>query len=238
MVFSSRYLRSTRKAGIIVFAVVAASVLVDFAGGVHARSYPAEKHEKPALPKLHAYDDAVPAKGKLLVASSTLADPWFRETVVLLISYDASGANGLIINRPTKVPLSEALTAVPGLKNRPDVVYYGGPVEGHRMFMLIRSDQKPEDSDNVFLNVYVSMSRKTLESMIGAHKTQKQFRVYSGYAGWLPGQLTREVLRGDWYVVDADADFIFEKKESELWRELIDRVSSIQVNRAHPTDSQ
>ncbi len=173
--------------------------------------------------------DSLPGKGKFLVASSTIFDPSFRETVILLVGYDETGATGLIINRPTKIPLAKVLMDVPGLEKRSDVVYYGGPVEGQRMFMLIRSDQKLEGADRVFTNVYVSVSRNTLERMIGANKTQKQLKAYSGYAGWLPGQLSREVLRGDWYVVDADADTIFEKKESEIWRELIDRSTSIQV---------
>jgi putative transcriptional regulator len=156
--------------------------------------------------------------------------------VVLLISYDATGATGLIINRPTRVPLAKILPLVKGLKKRPDVIHYGGPVENQRMFMLIRSDEKPDESDNVFVNVYVSISAKTLERMIGAHKTQKQFRVYSGYAGWLPEQLKREVWRGDWYIVNADADSIFEKKSSDIWRELNGRSSAIEVWRHNKDD--
>jgi putative transcriptional regulator len=118
---------------------------------------------------------------------------------------------------------------VPGLKKRSDVVYYGGPVEGHRILMLIRSAEKLEEADKVFTNVYVSASRSLLERMIGANKTQKQLRVYAGYAGWMPGQLNREVSRGDWYILNADADSIFEKESTEIWRELILRSSAIEV---------
>jgi putative transcriptional regulator len=175
------------------------------------------------------YGDALLEKGKFLVARSTILDPSFRETVVLLVGYDAAGATGLIINRPTKLLLASILPNVPALEKRSDVVYYGGPVEGQRMFMLIRSDQKLEEADRVLSDVYVSASRNTLERMLDENKTQKQLKVYSGYAGWLPGQLSREVLRGDWYIVDADTDTIFEKKESEIWRELTDRSSSIEV---------
>ena len=226
-----------RKVLFIVGAVIATVFVVDLAllpaglapAGVHAGLFPVRTMDAPALPETHPYSDALLAKGKFLVASHTIADPRFQETVVLLIAYDATGATGLIINRPTKVPLAEMLLSVPGLKKRSDSVYYGGPVEGQRMLMLIRSDVKLEESDNVFLNVYVSMSRNTLERMIGAHKTQKQLRVYSGYAGWFPGQLNREVSRGDWHIVNADADSIFEKKSSGIWRELILRSSSIEV---------
>jgi putative transcriptional regulator len=224
----SVHYRSMRKSLITAAAVIATVIAVGFAL-IPAGLSTARTPDAPAMPLPLSYGDALPARGKFLVAGRAIVDPRFQETVVLLIGYDANGATGLIINRPTKAPLAEMLPSVPGLKKRSDVVYYGGPVEGQRLLMLIRSPEKPDESDNVFVNVYVSMSRKTLDSMIGAHKTQKQLRVYSGYAGWLPGQLDREISRGDWKIVNADADSIFEKESSEIWRELIRRSSAIEV---------
>jgi putative transcriptional regulator len=217
---------------VLVAAIIIAAVLVvvvaTFHAWAHTGSMPVRKPDAPALPEPDPFS-VLPAKGKFLVASRTLADPRFRETVVLLISYGTEGATGLIINRPTKVPLAEMLPSMPGLKKRADIVYYGGPVEGPRLLMLIRSGEKPEESGRVFGNVYVSSSRNTLERMIGAHRTQKQIRFYAGYAGWFSGQLDREVSRGDWHIVSADADSIFEKKSSEIWQELFRRGSEIHV---------
>ena len=237
MAMPSVNFRSMRKALFIVASVIATVFVLGLAlfpaglapAGVHAGLSPVRTLDAPALSEPHPYGDALPAKGKFLVASRAIADPRFQETVVLLIGYDAAGATGLIINRPTKAPLAEILPYMQGLKKRSDVVYYGGPVEGQRMLMLIRSHEKPDESDNVFANVYVSMSRNTLDTMIGAHKTQKQLRVYAGYAGWLPGQLNREVSRGDWYIVNADADSIFEKESSGIWREFIRQSTTIEV---------
>src|SRR5512143_1131375 len=127
----------------------------------------------PALPEPEPLNDETPARGKFLVANRNLVDPRFQETVILLIDYSAEGAAGLIINRPTKVPLSDLLPSVPGLKERSDVAYYGGPVEGRQLLMLIRSDERPEESGRVFGNVYVSASRDTLVSVIGSRKTEK-----------------------------------------------------------------
>ncbi len=230
-----------RKAQFIVIAIIAAVFAVSLpffpVNLTQARgdtgSSAGRTVDVPALAEPHPYNDALPAKGKFLVASRTIVDPRFMETVVLLISYDATGATGIIINRPTKIPLAKMLPSVKGLKKRSDVVYYGGPVENQRMLMLIRSDEKLEESDNVFANVYVSISAKTLDRMIGARKTQKQLRAYSGYAGWLPEQLNKEVLHGDWYIINADADTIFEKKSSDIWLELIGQSSAIEVWKAN-----
>jgi putative transcriptional regulator len=236
MAFPSANFRSMRKSLFTVAAVIITAVAIGLAlfpaglapAGVHVAFPPAGTRETPALP-FHPYSDALPAKGKFLVASRAIADPRFQESVILLISYDDTGATGLIINRPSKVPLADMLMPVPGLKKRSGVVYYGGPVEGHRIIMLIRSPEKLEGADKVFMNVYASTSRSLLERMLGEHKTQKHFRVYAGYAGWLPGQLDREISRGDWYILNADADSIFEKESSEIWRELILRSAAIEV---------
>lgn len=227
--------RSSRIALFIVI-VITAAITVTLtllpSGAVRAQAKAAWSpisKPAPSLPEPEPFDGEMPARGKFLVANRNLVDPRFQETVVLLIDYSAEGAAGLIINRPTKVPLSELLPAVPGLRERRDVAYYGGPVEGHRMLMLIRSGERPEESGRVFGNVYVSASRDTLESVIGSRMTDKELRVFVGYAGWMPRQLDREITRGDWLIMSADEGSIFEKKPSEIWRDLFRRGSAIQV---------
>lgn len=209
-----------------VVALVPAGPLL--AGG-HDSLVPVRRPAGPVSSEPDPFISSLPAKGKFLVASRRLADPRFRETVVLLISYGDDGVTGLIINRPTEARLADMLPSVQGLKGRADVVYYGGPVEGHRMLLLVRSGERPEGSGPVFRDVYVSSSKNTLENMLIAHKTAKHLRVYAGYAGWMPRQLDGEVSRGDWLIVTADARLIFEKKPSEIWPELIRRGSEIQV---------
>jgi len=212
--------------GLIISALFSADTL---SAGAQSDLRAVKITDDPAATDLDLFSGEKPAKGKFLVASRALSDPRFQESVVLLIAYGPEGAAGLIINRPTKVPLAEMLPSVPGMKQRADVIYYGGPVEGSRILMLIRSDKKPEESNRVFADVYFSASKNTLERMIVAHKPEKQFRNYAGSAGWFPGQLDGELLRGDWIVVRADAGSIFEKNPAGIWRELFRRGSAIQV---------
>ncbi len=173
-------------------------------------------------------------RGVFLVAARKLGDPRFRETVVLLINYGPDGAVGLIINRPTEVLLSTVLPRIAGIEKRTDVVYYGGPVQGDRMLMLIRARTKPGDSGRVLEDVYVSESRATLERLIKKPKKQERFRIYAGLAGWAPGQLDFEMARGDWHISSADAQTIFEKKHDAIWPELIRRSSAITVWTTRP----
>jgi putative transcriptional regulator len=222
--------------GVVALCLVAALVPAgSLRAGAHDSFVPV-RPAGPVLPEPDRFISSLPAKGKFLVASRRLADPRFRETVVLLISYGDGGVIGIIVNRPTEVRLVDMLPSVQGLKGRADVVYYGGPVEGHRMLLLVRSGERPEGSDHVFGDVYVSSSRNTLEKMLTVHKTVKQLRVYAGYAGWMPRQLDGELLRGDWFIISADARSVFEKKPSELWPELIRRGSEIEVRDGNRRD--
>jgi putative transcriptional regulator len=170
-----------------------------------------------------------PARGKLLVAGKGLTDPRFQESVVLLIEYGPRGATGLIINHPTTVQLSTLLPSLSELKKQDHVVYYGGPVDNARVLMLIRSDRAPAESAPVFKGVYISSSWKALEEALGLHRGERDFRAYSGYAGWAAGQLEREIGRGDWFIVPADIPSVFAKKTDRIWRELYRRGSEIQV---------
>jgi putative transcriptional regulator len=165
------------------------------------------------------------AKGRFLVASQQLRDPNFLETVVFLIDYHRQGAMGLVINRPTKVRLFTLFPEIEGLRERTDIVYIGGPVGRKQMRLLVRADSQPEKSHRVYEDIYISSSRTLLERMIDHADPRERFRVYAGSAGWFPRQLDREVSRGDWHVLKADAEMVFRKDPSEIWPELIRRAS-------------
>jgi putative transcriptional regulator len=161
------------------------------------------------------------AGGKFLIASRELIDFNFSQTVVLLIEYGPNGAMGLIINRPTEARLSELLPDIEELAHREENLFIGGPVARNQLLMLIRSDREIEGTHLVFEDVYVSTSRTVLEEMANRSGKGESFRIYAGYAGWAPGQLDQEFSRGDWHVLRADKETLFEKESSQIWNELI-----------------
>ncbi|UCF91121.1 MAG: YqgE/AlgH family protein [Desulfobacterales bacterium] len=164
-------------------------------------------------------------QGKFLIAGRNLGNSNFSQTVVLLIDYNRQGAMGLIINRPTDVKLSTVFPEIEGLKQRTDTVFSGGPVSRNLLLLLMRSARPPEKSRRVFENIYLSSSRKELLRMIERADGGEKFRVYAGYAGWAPGQLDHEVARGDWHILAADAETVFDKTPSAIWPELIRRFA-------------
>ena len=69
--------------------------------------------------------------GRLLVATPVLGDPNFRRTVILVVEHEAEeGTLGVVLNRPSEVPLGQVLEAWTELVTGPPVVFRGGPVPG------------------------------------------------------------------------------------------------------------
>ncbi len=165
------------------------------------------------------------SKGTFLVASENLIDSNFSESVVLLIEFDRYGTRGLIINRPTKVKLSEALPKIKELPQDRDTLFLGGPVATNQISILIQSSNQPEKSVHVFQDVYASSSWEAIQQMTDSKDNAKKYRAYAGFAGWIPGQLEKEISRGDWHVLSADPETIFKMKSSEIWIEMIHRSS-------------
>ena len=157
--------------------------------------------------------------GKLLVATRQLEGPIFQKTVILLISYDKDGALGLILNRPSEMPLLSFFPDSKELKKRSDKVFFGGPVGMDRLFLLVAADKQPLNSTKVLDGVYASSSSETLKSIAG--QTDAVFRAYLGYAGWGPGQLESELERNSWYIHPADSETVFSKTPKALWPALI-----------------
>jgi len=77
-------------------------------------------------------------KGVLLVASPSLDDPNFRKAVVLIVEHGPNGTLGLILNRSTKILLSDVLPEVTALKGTTYRVFSGRPVDPSNLLVLFR----------------------------------------------------------------------------------------------------
>jgi len=164
--------------------------------------------------------------GSLLVASRDLRDPNFRQSVILLVDYSDQGANGLILNRPTKVPFAKAIPEIDALKRLGINLYLGGPVARYRVGLLVRSPKPlPKNhARHLFGPVYFSTHLTTLLSLLKEVPPGVSVHAYAGHAGWAAGQLESEVRRGGWHVIAADAATCFDTDPSDVWSTLIERV--------------
>jgi putative transcriptional regulator len=167
-----------------------------------------------------------PAKGVFLVAKRGMADPRFQRSVVLLLAHSDNGTLGLIINRPTDVPLSQVLPDLHAPNAEQHALFFGGPVGMDMLIFLTRSGVPPEHARQVMNDVYFSVDRETLEQLLTTRKARSELRLYIGHSGWGPGQLAAEIARGDWLLARADSATVFDKDLQTIWPQLIDRPST------------
>ncbi len=169
--------------------------------------------------------------GVFLIADPSLNnDPNFRQTVVLLWGHGEHGTHGVIINRPIDTPLSQALPNVSALQGINLMLYFGGPVALEQPILLFRySDEIPE-GQTIFADVYVSINVDVVQLLRDSDALEGRLRVYSGHAGWAPGQLALEMEQGAWHVVRGDAHSIFNSDPSDLWSKLFAASQAIQVH--------
>ena len=174
-----------------------------------------------------------PAQGVFLVASRQMSDPRFQRSVILLLAHGEEGTLGLIINRPTSLPLSEALPEL-GRGAKKHRLFFGGPVAMNTLMFLIHSKTSPAHATPVLEDVYVSANRAALEQLLGSSKSAAQIRLYFGHAGWAPGQLNAELASGSWQLFQADAATLFHEQADTLWEKFIGPANQIMVQQQEP----
>jgi putative transcriptional regulator len=164
-------------------------------------------------------DDAQSLTTVLLVARAELPDSNFRDSIVLVMNNVGPAPGGVIVNRPTRIPVSRLFPEVARLAPLDDKVYFGGPVQINLVSFVFRADTQPDAAIPVLEGVYMSANRTLLEKLLARDKPMEGLRIFIGYSGWSPGQLEGEIARGDWTLKPADADTIFGRKSERIWPE-------------------
>lgn len=172
-------------------------------------------------------DDGI-VVGRLLVATPLLDDPNFRRGVVLVVEHDPQeGTLGVVLNRPTEVPVDRVLPPWATLVTGPSVVFQGGPVALDSALALARVPGDEEPLGWRALDGVPALSRLGLVDLdappevLAAEVTE--FRVFAGYAGWSAGQLRSEIEEGAWFVLPSEPHDVFIDDPERLWREVLRR---------------
>jgi putative transcriptional regulator len=182
-------------------------------------------HVPPALAATEFSPSSI-KKGVLLVASPSLEDPNFYHAVVLVVEHGSQGTFGLILNRSTKLLLSDALPKLSVLKGTSHRLFVGGPVEPDRLLLLFRLKEPAEDARLVFDGIYVGGATKVMERIITQAKPTETFRAFAGSAGWAPRQLEAEMVVGAWGILPPDPVSIFDRDPATLWEDCIGRLQA------------
>ncbi|MCX8505993.1 MAG: YqgE/AlgH family protein [Alphaproteobacteria bacterium] len=181
-------------------------------------------------------------------------DQRFRRSVIYLCAHSQEGAMGIIINRLAGglsygVLMSElGIDIQPQNNDRP--VFFGGPIEPTRGFILHTTDHIEESSLLIDSIVDITKPRGQAQnikaqnlkeggkfsSKLALSTTTDMLRAIHqgkgpnknilvlGYAGWGPGQLELELQTNSWLAVSADEDLIFGGDTSSKWKRALGKL--------------
>jgi putative transcriptional regulator len=159
--------------------------------------------------------------GFFLVASEEMRDPRFKEAVILVTPHHRGEVVGVVVNKPTETAVSSLFPESELKDERSRQLYSGGPISVQSLLFLIRSKKQPKASLKILDNVFLSADSKVLEQVLRHPKPFDGLRIFTGYAGWKPGQLEAEVKNGYWLLREADTDILFDTEPELIWRKLL-----------------
>jgi putative transcriptional regulator len=163
--------------------------------------------------------------GSALIAAPGLRDPNFHRTVVLIIEHQPAGTVGVVLNRPSEVPVRDVLPSWSPLATVPRALYVGGPMQ-QRAALCVAALPAGVDAEHTegMIKVRGSLALVDLDAdpeLIAPRL--RGLRVFAGYAGWSAGQLAAEINRGDWVVVPALPEHVLAPPGTDLWSRMLRR---------------
>jgi len=174
-----------------------------------------------------------------LVARAPVVDPFFEHSVVLMIPTKGEPLIvGLVVNKPTRLPLAKLFPESPALKNRSESAYMGGPVDMAKPSLVFHAPKPPRQAMLLYDDVYLSFDPKLISKLLQNPKQTGDLRLFLGRAQWAPEQLEGEALRGSWYSLRAEGEVIFDHDSEHLWKRLHERAqppTSVENRMAQPS---
>jgi putative transcriptional regulator len=151
--------------------------------------------------------------GHFLVARPVLRDPNFFRSVVLLLQHGSVGAFGLVVNRKANV------------EGLPFPVFVGGPCKSEGLLILHGHedwvDEEELDKRQIAPGIFIGDGSSLKRISEPPADTVLRYRLFTGNAGWGPGQLEGELATGAWSTATASGEFLFDTPIDEIWKGLL-----------------
>lgn len=139
-------------------------------------------------------------EGSILIASPLLNDYHFVRSVVMIVSNEAEGSMGIVMNKRFKGPLT-LNQLIPELKEADEIpVFLGGPLERDTLFFIHRF-RELEGAFPLGNGLYLNGDFEYIKNYIASGMpVEGRIRFFTGYSGWGPGQLQQELDNQAWIV--------------------------------------
>lgn len=166
--------------------------------------------------------------GKILLAVPSVNNYRFGNCVIYLCGHDENGALGIIINKKIRsLSLNDLVRdhckgcSKTGKHNAE--VYFGGPIEVQRGFVLHSKDKSFASTVNVDENVSMTSTVDVLEAIMEG-KGPKEYLISIGFMQWGAGDLEAEINKNYWIVQPSNNKILFDAPPDKKWQILMDEI--------------
>lgn len=161
-------------------------------------------------------------EGKFILATPSIPDKRFHESVILLCSHTKNaGAMGVVINAPhpamTLFDLMTELHIESEEKFQSSCIYVGGPERVNSGYIIHSNDYISPTSANVNKDVSLALTQEILYD-ISLQKGPLNYAIAFGCCRWNSGQLEEEMLKNNWIVLDYNHYLMFEVPYEKKWK--------------------
>lgn len=180
-------------------------------------------------------NEMAPGRGRLLIATPFLEDPYFSRTVVLLCDHNDEGSFGFVLNRYIDLDLPDLLSHLPKTTGR---ISLGGPVENNSLYYLHRLGDAIAGSQHIVDDLYLGGDFEALTDALELGAIEPgRIRFFIGYSGWSEKQLDDEIEQRSWYVRELQGLPVMDTERDDLWNLALLGMGAPFANLAHfPAD--
>jgi putative transcriptional regulator len=158
-------------------------------------------------------------QGNLLIASPSLADSNFEQTVTLVVEHNEEGAYGVMLNCPSQDTVKEVWRESVGSPcDISSPVYIGGPCEG---FLTAVHSVESLSNIEVAPGIHYTQEPDKIKQLVAQQPSLIRFFV--GFSGWSAGQLEAEMREESWLTAAATTELVFGDAQV-LWTNLVKQL--------------
>lgn len=158
-------------------------------------------------------------QGHFLLDGGCLGGSCFHRSVVIVCEHTPEGALGLVLTQPGTLRLEDSLPGEVPPRFQGALLFEGGPVQPTALSYLFSTPAHL--LGNVLPELTIGHQIEELQELMETDSALLRLRVFSGYAGWGPGQLDNELRQGSWLTAPADVPTVFDTAPQDLWKRLL-----------------
>lgn len=176
--------------------------------------------------------------GKLLVAHPNIpANSPFYKSVIFLYAENGQGTMGLMINKPTRITVSN-LASARGVEFplTNDFIRAGGPVNDKALLMLHTDDWSSSNTVDISPGLRITSDDFMFEKLAQGHQPA-YWRMMGGICAWAPGQLDMELSgrepyrpENSWLTCKANESILFTYDGERQWEKSVELSSRQMFN--------